>query len=1483
MQSFLCRVMVVIFAFYCLLPAPSVLAQTSSKKPSFEELMASIQQAQKNVQAMDQAIQRALQQYEEAESLDEIREAISLLHIAGKEKEKQEMKIPGNARWGYSDGEDVLQKIKSPDFTLDQLVDMIDPYLYNQSYYLSTAYAAEVFGNSIEAIDPSSLDEETKTAFLELLPRVQLRILYRLQKIEGEAPVPTTVNDVMARGSLRIVMWKIHEFYKAMGEENPIETYIPSSLEVAPAPVQSIPFYSIENGKYLLALNQALAEANRKMGKKEKVDIFADMRDRYLWELKQFKKMAPKSDSTNFQLMLLTADYATMFFILSGGYPPHIVDIFDEGKFERFGSWEEFWNGPQFEQTYSALFYQVMQTMYQTAKYSKGVNVGRALSFLKTMSDPEIYSIPVRIFALEAAGKLVEKKTVCPVFSADDPAMSAFYCNSYEMDPRDQAMLAARAVDLYYPLQSTHYAGMQDYGLDSQQMKELSDQLVSIYNSFSNDRLHVTDKTPYCADFSHDTNGNLIVLNSATSIPRIEDIRSGYMTSCIDGWTKEKKLVVYGGMGRDSRGYWHKMETNNGYNRKKKEDEAMALFARIAGEAFLWYVGGELIGVAWRGMKGTMVAIGPMTKAFNGARKGRKLQAAGIQLKKSIRYQNIAHAAQASGTTIAYGRASQVANPKNLPILASEATSTATATVTEVVTSTRKLAGRKFFQFLRKPKAPITQIEVGVQLPGFQFAGARVAESAIPRLSKGVRNLDDWKYLTRNLVDAAGNPIKWAELNPAFSWNPLAAWTNPIITQLERENELYYATFKGMNQGRFNYWAHTADGWVRVDAATFGKMGKELKAAEAFVPDYYAVLGVKPTATASELKAAHRRLATKWHPDKPTGNPQKMAELNEAWGVLGDATKRAAYDAKFTAQGSVAAQNTFGLSQAENGFSLAITRDLGAAPSAGLGKGFDPVKAHNGLGFNATNWTEGYSYQLTGHLAATKQLDVLGENLITSTQFWRGYGANLTFFTAWRGLDYATYNLGFKNWLVKAQTADHQAEADKYGDLFKPQDQSADGNSEPVDNGLELYNKVSAAVQDNSEGYFIVAPIILARRGLSNIGIGDMSFVSDKDKALYESAANRLRLNQAIIEGNKAQNKETLRKTYEAVITETGPEFRQFLKQEFELVPNGNAMVDRWADGYQQEMKDIYESDVDDATKYKQMGQAVEKWADELHGMYLQALYTSVEFNSSENVKMQLYIQFMALPDAITIIEKWQSDYRQEAAYVYNSSKTNEEKLNALTEVIIRYNGKLDSLSLQADQAMFDAHKEEYQANVEIWAQQAAQYDKQNGEKEVREIWNEYFQKLDKLINSDKTREEKMGEWNTLFQTYYERFNTYISGIIPEEESAAMAGQTTAEELTPQQWQESMIAEINAVQIEVEQIVASWSSSLKQEALDAVNAFVKQATEITKGEGSEEEKGTQVFELFEKFSGDFDQMQLKHQYDDELLPPSETDSNTQAY
>lgn len=70
--------------------------------------------------------------------------------------------------------------------------------------------------------------------------------------------------------------------------------------------------------------------------------------------------------------------------------------------------------------------------------------------------------------------------------------------------------------------------------------------------------------------------------------------------------------------------------------------------------------------------------------------------------------------------------------------------------------------------------------------------------------------------------------------------------------------------------------------------------------------DYYGILGVSKDASDDDIKKAYRNLAKKYHPDLNKDNPEaaeKFKEINEAYEVLGDATKKANYDKYGNADG----------------------------------------------------------------------------------------------------------------------------------------------------------------------------------------------------------------------------------------------------------------------------------------------------------------------------------------------------------------------------------------------------------------------------------------------------------------------------------------------------------------------------------------------------------------------------------------------------
>jgi molecular chaperone DnaJ len=109
--------------------------------------------------------------------------------------------------------------------------------------------------------------------------------------------------------------------------------------------------------------------------------------------------------------------------------------------------------------------------------------------------------------------------------------------------------------------------------------------------------------------------------------------------------------------------------------------------------------------------------------------------------------------------------------------------------------------------------------------------------------------------------------------------------------------------------------------------------------------DYYELLGVGKNATADELKASYRKLAMKYHPDRNPDNKAaetKFKEISEAYNILQDDQKRAAYD-QFGHQAFENGGN--GAAQGKGGFGFDFS-DIIDEMFSGMGGGRQSAEAN---------------------------------------------------------------------------------------------------------------------------------------------------------------------------------------------------------------------------------------------------------------------------------------------------------------------------------------------------------------------------------------------------------------------------------------------------------------------------------------------------------------------------------------------------------
>lgn len=134
--------------------------------------------------------------------------------------------------------------------------------------------------------------------------------------------------------------------------------------------------------------------------------------------------------------------------------------------------------------------------------------------------------------------------------------------------------------------------------------------------------------------------------------------------------------------------------------------------------------------------------------------------------------------------------------------------------------------------------------------------------------------------------------------------------------------------------------------------------------------DLYKILGVEKTATSDEIKKAYRNLAFKYHPDRNQGDStaeEKFKQINEAYSVLGDESKRKQYDMYGNSSGN--SQNYSGWQQ--NSYSQSYT--YSSDPFSDFFRDYEN-NARNGNYRNTYTWTSHTTEEPVGKSAFSSLL-----------------------------------------------------------------------------------------------------------------------------------------------------------------------------------------------------------------------------------------------------------------------------------------------------------------------------------------------------------------------------------------------------------------------------------------------------------------------------------------------------------------------------
>ncbi len=1141
MNSFLCRVMTFVFLLNCLTPTTGwgqTTRRSRAKSGSLDKhVSAQVQKAQEaNTPAAqfaradqearqqhnarfaqaDEAAQKVKQQRAERErqqapdiaARDAFIQRPNSLYVAPRlngQRVSESAKLAKN----------FLQKVASNQIDFKELVDYVDPMDPATNDLLTIAYAAEVINNTVgEAmqLDPSMYD---KDEFQAQLVKLQARLLYRLALLGFEAPsyaankseepvsvsrlalnVPDSTRKTMAVASLRMALLKIHKFYQAKHLPDPADEY---QKEMLVKQAQNTPKFitryvetPLWTGNRPLPDSQPQAQTLQNTARAvEKHGNLAVFMDQFVSEFKRTMDQEPEQGSRDYQQAQVQAEYATAYALeYDPAYLKKIVALVDQGPKET-----------DFKQDYSPIINAIFVTVFENTRYSAmgEAKTKQVLNLLQEFSDPQKYSLPTQVFALEAAS-LLYRPFNQDALNLHKGNSSAFFApvNLNQPDENLRSVFAQRVANLYCPLVSQNSRTMKDYGLGSDEMAALADKLGDIYDGFYDIR------TAFFEDASK---------------PASQHVRANYpRTQC-------------------------NITTHGNLNKLKKNNEQTAAVLYFTAEVLFWVYGGELfslLGTAFRLTRGAVVALPKAGRAFRMAPSGQKIAAFNSALGDGARYGNLVRK-----NIKQEGRVIELFVEEKVPNTVTEVGGKGVETAAEitskekVITTTHALQGKNSAWWLglrNQPDYTVTGLRITEQNSGLTNTvyeahwNAQTAKELFG--TSHLKGLNSWQDVQRAMAQlrnvADGTP---------FHYTTQPFWQGKMFTnRVLKERSLAEALFGSLEKA--------TDTWVpliKKADATMARISSKSAAQAATkeeirwwnlswgkAPNGYDIsqftdVFIAPKGKWDFIENAVRLQAEGGMLNAPSQIPGFFTSpLELAQGKLGQQT----FDAFFRSMN----WQTHGI------------RGMATAQQAGANanRGWQYYK-----NLAKQTFLPDYIPTKTFWQFVKASPTVFGARILPKW-LWSNSLANTTaFFGAWIGADHLVYP-PFRAWIDGQAEKDYRQEMNKYGNTFSEQQAKMDelllknlGVNSSNEHEMNTLYAVSAAQPDEEGGALVVAPIIAVRRALG------MEFVDDASKAALESQAAKADLNRAIlrrthsiVEQNKqieAQNKESKRQLRQAL------------------------------------------------------------------------------------------------------------------------------------------------------------------------------------------------------------------------------------------------------------------------------------------------------------------------------------------------------------